>query len=123
MLELWTLGVLAFMAAILWLIFMAIALAIVYQMWLFDCLVRWEYEHRREQWERDGKPSGFYWRPKECVFWLSNSAMHRLAWAFIFKTPDWVAERPECRRWLALMRITSLIGILGIFSVIGVLIR
>ena len=111
------------MAFIAWLIAMAIILAIVYQMWLFDCLVRWEYEHRREQWERDGKPSGFYWRPKECVFWLSNSAMHRLVGAFIYSTPDWVAERPECRRWLALLRITSLAGIICILLFVGILFR
>ena len=101
------------MALIAWLIAMAIIMTVVYQMWLFDRLVRWEYEHHREQWERDGKPSGFYWRPKECVFWLSHSAMHRLAGVFIFRTPEWAAERPECRRWLALMRAAMLAGVVG----------
>jgi len=71
------------MAFIAWLIAMMIVSAIVYQMWLFDCLIRCEYEHHREQWERDGKPSGFFWHPKEREFWSSNSAMHRLAGVFI----------------------------------------
>jgi len=110
------------MAFIAWLIAMAIVLAIVYQMWLFDCLVRWEYEHHREQWERDGKPSGFHWRPKECVFWLSNSAMHRLAGVFIFKTPDWAAGL-ECRRWLRLMRAAFLAGVVCIIAFAVVVFR
>ena len=35
--------------------------AVVYGMWVFDRLIRWEYEHHREQWERDGKPVGIFW--------------------------------------------------------------
>ncbi len=102
---------------------MMIALAIIYWMWLFDCFVRLEYEQHREQWERDGKPSGFFWRPKECGFWFSHLAMHRLAHAVIFKTPAWAAERPECRRWLALMRVTSLVGAIGMIVFAVVLFR
>ena len=111
------------MAFIAWLIAMAIIFAIVYHMWLFDYLVRWEYEHHREQWERDGKPSGFFWRPKECVFWSSHSAMHRLAGIVIFRTPDWAAERPECRRWILGMRLTLLAAGLCALLFIGVVFR
>jgi hypothetical protein len=111
------------MALIAWFIAMAIILAIVYQMWLFDCLVRWEYEHRREQWERDGKPSGFYWRPKESLFWLSNSAMHRLAGVLVFRTPDWAVEVPECRRWILQMRLSILVAGICALLFIGVVFR
>jgi ABC-type anion transport system duplicated permease subunit len=111
------------MAFIAWLIAMMIILAIVYHMWLFDCLVRWEYEHHREQWERDGKPRGFYWRPKECVFWLSHSAMQRLAGIVVFRTPSWAVERPECRRWILGMRVTLLVAITCVLLFIEVVFK
>jgi len=111
------------MAFIAWLIAMVVISAIVYQMWQFDCLIRWEFEHCREQWERDGKPSGFFWRPKDCEFWSSNSAMHRLAGVFIFSTPAWAAERSECRRWILRMRLAVLVASLCALSFIGVLFR
>ena len=54
------------MTAILTLVVVIVGATVLYNLWLFDCLARWEYEHHREQWERDGKPSGFLaWRPKE----------------------------------------------------------
>lgn len=111
------------MAAILWFICMAIVLAIVYQMWLFDRLVQWEYEHYREHWERDGKPSGFYWRPKESAFWLSNSAMHRLAAVFVFNTPDWAAATPECRRWILQIRVMIFVTGLCALLFVAILLR
>jgi hypothetical protein len=40
----------------------AVIALVLFYMRLFDRLVRWEYQHHREQWERDGKPDGFFWR-------------------------------------------------------------
>jgi hypothetical protein len=76
-------------------------------MWLFDSLVRWEHAHHREQWIRDGKPSGYFWKSAECVFWTSHNAMHTLQLSLLFKTPGWAAESPLCRAWLFKMRAVA----------------
>ena len=81
--------------------------AVLYYMRLFDSLVRWEYEHHREQWERDGKPDGFFGRGERCVPWSSGVAKKRLDVAWLFNTPDWAAQAPQCRRWLLQKRIIS----------------
>ena len=95
------------MATLLTLGVIAAVIAVVYNMWLFDCLVRWEYQHHRGQWERDGKPDGYFWRPPECAAWSSDLAKKRVGLEWLFCTPEW-AERSDCRRWLAQMRIISI---------------
>jgi hypothetical protein len=112
------------------LIGVVVLLSVVYGMWLFDCLVRWEHEHYREQWERDGKPDGYFWRAEDCAArsWSSDSAKKRLGFVWLFRTPSWIAERTECRRWLVQMRVLSgatSLGVLGVLSrlVFGVLLR
>ncbi|HXB02762.1 MAG TPA: hypothetical protein VNV15_08105 [Opitutaceae bacterium] len=92
-------------SAFLFLAFLTLMLGVVYTMWLFDCLVRWEYDNHREQWERDGKPDGFFWRAKECVFWSSDLAKKKLGFWWMVKTPDWISESPKLRRQLFQMRI------------------
>ena len=104
---------------ILYLGVMAAVLAAVYNMWLFDRLVRWEYEHQREQWERDGKPSGCFWRAVECTFWSSSTAAKQVGFAWLFKTPRWIGESSECRRWLFQMRVIALISCLAVGALIS----
>jgi hypothetical protein len=87
-------------------------------MWLFDCLVRWEYEHHREEWERDGKPDGFFWRTEGRTFWKSDMAKKRLSVAWLFVTPSWAATAPECRRWLQHLRVATLIWNAAILAIL-----
>jgi hypothetical protein len=97
-----------FMIVLISLCVAVIAAVVLYYMRLFDCLVRWEYQHHREKWERDGKPDGFFWRGKECVPLSSGIAKKRLDVLWLFKTPDWAAQTPQCRRWLLQKRIISI---------------
>jgi hypothetical protein len=98
-------------------IWAVVFLAAAYQIWLRDRLVQWEYEHHRDQWERDGKPSGFFWRAKECTSWSSRIAKNRVSGAWLYKAPCWVAASPECRRWLAQARIISIVATMAILIV------
>jgi len=99
---------------IFWIITIEAALAsVIYNMWLFDRLVRWEYDHQREQWQRDGSPDGYFWRPPGCTFWSSDMAKKRLGLLWLFSTPQWMAESPKCRRWLLQTRVISLLASLG----------
>lgn len=97
----------------------AIVASALYYMRLFDFLVRWEYRHRREQWERDGKPDGFFWRAEECVPWSSGVAKKRLDVSWLFKTPDWAAENTECRSWLLQRRLLCAVGVLAILALLA----
>lgn len=106
------------MTAILVVVAIVVIATILYQMSLFDRLIRWEYDHHRDQWERDGKPDGYFWRAGECKFWSSDMAKKRLTGVWLFKTPGWAATSPECRRWLAQTRITSLVASLILLAVL-----
>jgi GH35 family endo-1,4-beta-xylanase len=71
----------------------------------FDRLVKIEYKNHKEEWIRDGKPRGFYWRPPELAWFAISSslAMHNLTLKWLFKTPQWTAndlEAKECLRKL-----------------------
>lgn len=106
------------MITILFLVVGTAVSAVLYQMYLVDRLVRWEYEHHREQWERDGKPDGYFWHATECAFWSSDVAKKQVGFVWLFKTPRWIAERPECRRWLFQMRGITWVGSLAIASLV-----
>lgn len=108
------------MTLILILIVAVMALAALCNMWLFDCLVKWEYEHHREQWERDGRPTGFLrWHPKEGRFWSGSGAAQQLNFVWLFKTPEWARGNSECRRLLAYKRVTTLAALV----VLGLLLK
>ncbi len=102
------------MTAILTVLAIVVIATILYQMSLFDRLIRWEYEHHRDQWERDGKPDGYFWRAGESKFWSSDMAKKRLTGVWLFKTPGWAATSPECRRWLAQTRVVSFVAALAV---------
>ena len=72
----------------------------------FDRLLFVEYSSYRKNWERDGKPHGFFWTPAELKgsgFWgfvRSSVAHKRLRFDWLFVTPPWIRESPEARLWL-----------------------
>lgn len=88
---------------------------IAYAMWLFDCLVRWEYDHHRDQWEAHGRPRGFYWKPQERS---STWAQQWLGLVWTWKAPKWILENPSASRWLLQYRI---IGVASQAAILGFL--
>lgn len=72
----------------------------------FDRLLFIEYSSYRRNWEKDGKPHGFFWTPTEVRhsgFWqfnLSTIAHMRLRFDWLFVTPSWIQGSPEARFWL-----------------------
>lgn len=69
----------------------------------FNKLVKLEYNQYRQEWIKDGKPQGFYWRPPECTM-FSWYAMQRLTILWLFKTPEWVIGTPSAVDTLRKMR-------------------
>ena len=106
------------MTALFTLLAIVAVVVVVYSMWLFDCLVKWEYEHHRERWEQDGKPDGFFWRAKECSRWSSDLAKKRVQLSWLFEAPEWIMQRQECRSWLTQMRIIFVVACLAVLIVL-----
>ena len=87
---------------------------LLYGFFLFDRLIRAEYEQHRQIWEADGKPAGFFWRPAECSRVASHFAKSKLSLVWLFRTPAWIAGSPVLRAWLRQHRWTVLVWNAGI---------
>jgi hypothetical protein len=78
--------------------------------WMFDRLVRIEYENHRKSWEADGKPHGFFWVPGEVkgflfVQWSSSAAFRRCTLKWLVWNPNWVSRDENARRAIFWWRI------------------
>ena len=81
---------------------------LIYAFLLLDGLIRAEYELEKAAWEADGRPAGFFWRSPECTWFRSDMARNRIAFAWLFQTPPWVARAAHCRTRLRRLRIAVL---------------
>ena len=50
----------------------------------FDKLVKSEYTLHHRSWIADGKPAGFFWRPKESDPFIGQFARLRLSFSWLF---------------------------------------
>ena len=95
----------------------------------FDQLIRLEYNSYRSQWEKDGKPRGFFWFPRE--FWksqnigwfnkwksqyASNWTMQRSHFIWLFSTPKWMKQDELAQKLVKRFRVLVLLWNLGFFS-------
>jgi hypothetical protein len=76
-------------------------------------LIRHEYQFHREEWEHDGKPIGYLWRPPEATWFRSQFAFHRCALVWPISTPDWIREDPAGQTLLTRLRWLALIWNIG----------
>jgi hypothetical protein len=54
-------------------IFLALMGILIYAFFNFDRLVKIEYQRHNEDWIKDGKPIGFFWRAPECSALIISS--------------------------------------------------
>ena len=66
-----------------------------------DQLVRAQYHSHRDEWERDGRPAGFF-------FWPPGFR-RRFPTIWLFRTPAWVRTSPECLARLRRYRLCALV--------------
>ncbi len=91
------------MLLVFWLI--AVILAVADQI-VMTVIVRREYLNHKSIWEKDGKPRGVFWIPKESMiggWYVTYSGAHyfrRLTWDWILITPVWIAEERDTLRLL-----------------------
>jgi hypothetical protein len=71
--------------------------------WLFltfDGLVRLEYVSYRPEWEKDGRPRGYFWIAPEDrrsfrISFRREWAFNRINFVWTFSTPNWMRENPQ----------------------------
>ncbi len=102
----------------LWLIAVVVVLGVLMRAFInFDRLIKLQYARHKEEWVRDGMPSGFIWRaPENGVFSLSRN---RVAVVLMFKTPGWAANEPEALEYLRTLRTSVLIWNAGVLFLIA----
>jgi hypothetical protein len=79
--------------------------------WLFDKLVRLEYELHPESWKDDGKLTGFFWLPPDADKSLTRFSCS-LSW--LFGTPEWMSNEPKALRMIIWYRILIVAWFLGL---------
>ena len=90
---------------------------------VFDKLVLLEYFEYKSNWERDGKPHGFFWVPPECrvaggllVRFGSSAALQRKSFAWLFSTPEWMRRDKRALtlvRWFRVLVFSWNVGLSG----------
>jgi hypothetical protein len=102
------------MAYLIAILLVPLVVVLLYAFVLFDRLLRAEYEQHRPAWETDGRPAGFFWRAQESGFFLSKLAVIRLSFAWLFRTPAWVASSPALVTMLRRHRYAVLVWNIGV---------
>ena len=77
----------------------------------YDRLIRFEYEYHRADWENDGKPFGYVWRPPEIEEPMGSLlAFWRCGSKWLFKTPAWMSQDIEAMRLLKRFRQLNILA-------------
>lgn len=74
----------------------------------FTSLVKLEYADHRPEWEADGRPGGFFWRPPISGFWASvrsGLATSVLSMKWVFITPPWARADGRAQQLLRRLRV------------------
>lgn len=75
---------------------------------LFDILIRIEYKSHYSYWEKDGKPIGFIFAPREASIFGGSIRRHRLSLIWYFVTPVWVNNDSNAQKILTLYRLSGI---------------
>jgi hypothetical protein len=101
-------------------IFLPLFVLGLFTFYLFDRVVKLEYNEYKKYWEMDGKPIGFFWIPKESESKFlgipaltSSVARSRLCMKWIFLTPTWTLGDEKASRLILHYRIFTALLFLG----------
>ncbi len=87
---------------------------------LYDQLVRLEYEEQRDKWEADGKPMGYFWMPDEAKSfggllpkWSRQFTRDTSFLLWLSETPEWMKNEPKALSKLKWCRVLFVVGMMG----------
>jgi len=87
----------------------------------FNQIIKVQYKENKNEWEASGRPCGFFWKPKEIKWPQGYIARNRLAFIWLFKTPDWIKNNDRIKKDLSRLRLLVLIWNLGIIALLIIL--
>ena len=96
------------------LIFLALMVLLFFALFNFDSLVKIEYKQHNEDWIKDDKPKGFFWRAPGGPLFSGSIATQKLSFVWLFRTPHWVNNDTEAKIHLKRLRIFVLIFNIGV---------
>jgi len=75
--------------------------------YLFDRLLRYQYENYRDEWINDGKADGFFWHAEGSTYAEGIEARGCFLKALCRETPSWVASDNDILLFLEKLRFWS----------------
>lgn len=69
-----------------------------------DQLLRLEFKKHRSEWEKDGRPYGYFWYPKGTAFWSGGLARGSVLYKWHKETPEWIKSDLRAVKLLYLYR-------------------
>ncbi len=88
---------------------------------IFDRLVRLEYREYNGEWENDGKPIGFFWKPPGAMEDMLAIARTKLCFQWLFKSPHWMLQNPQAMSLVKWLRICVAIWNIGGLAIAALL--
>jgi hypothetical protein len=89
----------------------------VYGFLQYDKLVEFANAEYPNDWQRDGRPDGFFCRYTDGNQWQRGSVLMR----WVFSTPDWIKLHDEAASWLRRLRVCILIWYVGMLLLLVLL--
>jgi hypothetical protein len=80
---------------------------------LFDVILYLEHEYHTEDWQKDGRPGGFFWTPEGVSRRAGSFSRSRLASAWLSSTPSWMAADQKAKRLLFWYRAVWWLSVIG----------
>jgi hypothetical protein len=94
-------------------------IVLVLPLFLLSRLLKIEHDDFRDQWERDGRPSGMpFWIPLDDLHLMGfRSYPWFVGYLWLFKTPDWTKGHLAASKLLKYYRFVSYFIYIGLFSI------
>lgn len=73
---------------------------------IFDALLRREYSEVPAEWERDGRPRGYFWYPPERSEFSGALKRGAILRGWLFATPAWINDDSRHRTLLRWLRVS-----------------
>ena len=91
-------------------LFIFATLLILTSLWMFDRILKFQYQNYREIWEEQGKSVGYFWfSPDEKSL---SSFVSRIArsYSWTFFNDEWMANEPKILRMIKFYRLCVFTG-------------
>lgn len=83
-----------------------------YVYYCFDSLLRYQYQHHFKDWEKDGRPMGFFWAAPDTPIFAGVSARNHVSLTWCFCRIPWIESDENAKRLRRRYQIASLTSLI-----------